>query len=191
MNINSLRFVIVLFLGSFLTGCQTLNSQVLDLHPEVQVHRQLPKDSRIDIQTKDLRPSQVIGYRLNGQNPQPSIVLKDSTLLMQHVTEHALEDMGVRRFYSGEFTLKVSLLELNYKAEKKNLKQTINLDMKVRMEISKGAKSYTGTYATTKQHKLLKTPDEAKNEEMISEVVLETLTRALNDPQFLDFIQFN
>ncbi|MCP4598536.1 YajG family lipoprotein [Neptuniibacter sp.] len=174
-----------------LSGCTTLNSQTLDLHPEIQVSRQFSKEKRFDIQPKDLRVNKVIGLRHTGKDPQPEIVLQDSLKLLSHTAEHALEDMGIRRFYAGEFTLKVSLLDLNYKVKKSGLKQTIDLDMKMRVELSKGVKSYTGNYATTKQHVFLNTPSEQDNEEIIGKLVSETMNRAFNDPQLLDFIQFN
>ncbi|MGB0206040.1 MAG: YajG family lipoprotein [Neptuniibacter sp.] len=174
-----------------LSGCQTFNSQVLDLHPEVQVNRKLPADARIDIQTKDLRNSEIIGFRMTGEQPNPQIVLKNPHELLAHTAEHALEDMGIRRFYSGEFKLVVTLVDLNYNVTKKTLKQKADVDMKIRLELSKGEKSYTGTYATEKSQTFLKTPTEKENELLITDVVSQTMNRAFNDPQLLDFIQFN
>jgi uncharacterized lipoprotein YajG len=174
-----------------ISGCQTFNSQVLDLHPEVQVNRKLPADTRIDIKTKDLRNSEIIGFRMTGEQPSPQILLKNPHELLAHTAEHALEDMGIRRFYSGEFKLVVSLVDLNYNVTKKTLKQKVDVDMKIRLELSKDGKSYTGTYATDKNQTFLKTPSEQDNEKLITDVVSQTMNRAFNDPQLLDFIQFN
>ncbi|MFY0675841.1 MAG: YajG family lipoprotein [Neptuniibacter sp.] len=183
--------LVTLLLSVAVTGCQTFNSQVLDLHPKIQVHRNLPADTRIEIITNDLRPTEIIGFRLTGEQPNPQIILKNTHELLAHTAEHALEDMGIRRFYSGEFRLVVSLVDLNYNVTKKTLKQKVDVDMKIRLQLTKGEKSYTGNYATDKHQTFLKTPTEQDNQKLIGEVVSQTMNRAFNDPQLLDFIQFN
>lgn len=183
--------IVTAMLSLFISGCQTFNSQVLNLHPEVQAHRKLPADTRIDIKTLDLRKTTVIGFRMTGEQPSPQIVLNTPHELLAHTAEHALEDMGIRRFYSGEFELVVTLVDLNYNVTKKTLKQKVDVDMKIRLAVSKGEKSYTGTYATEKSQTFLKTPSEQDNEKLINNVVSQTMNRAFNDPQLLDFIQFN
>ena len=190
-DIAPIRTVLALMLVLFITGCSALNSQVLDLHPEITPSRTLPADTRIQIVPIDLRPSAVIGHRHTDKKPQPTITLKNSLALLEHTAEHALEDMRVKRFTAGEFKLEISLLDLNYKVSKKTVKQTVNLDMRLRMKISKGNKSYTGNYASTQEHIYLKTPSEAENSKIIGSLVSDTMNRAFNDPQLLDFIQFN
>lgn len=182
---------VLMALALSVTGCMSFNAQTLDLHPEVQVNRQLSKEKRIDVQPLDLRNSPVIGLRSTSKQPHPEIRLKDSLKLLKHTTEHALEDMGIRRFYGGEFTMKVSLLDLSYTAKKAALKQTVDLAMLLRIEVSKGDKSYTGTYRSDKQHTFVGIPSEKENEEIIGKLVSETLSLGMNDNQLIDFLQFN
>lgn len=174
-----------------IAGCSSLNSQVLDLHPKINASRTLPADTRIQVIPNDLRKSPIIGYRHTGKTPEPNITLQNSHALLQHTAEHALLDMGVKHFSAGEFTLDIALLDLNYKVNKKTVKQTVNLDMRMRIKVSKGNKSYTGNYASTQEHIYLKTPSADENKKIIGGLVSETMNRAFNDPQLLDFIQFN
>ena len=173
------------------TGCASLNSQVIDIHPELQVSRQLNQDIRIDVQAKDLRINKVIGYRATDKTPQPEIVLKDSVALLKHTTEHALEDMGIRRFFKGEYTMEISLVSLNYQIEKYGLKQTASVDMKINVTLTKGSKRYTGTYANDKTQTFVGTPSEQENLKLINALVTENMNLMVNDKQLLDFIQFN
>lgn len=188
---KQLRLSVALLAVLFMSGCMSLNSQVIDLHPNIEVSRSLGDNKRILVIPKDLRTTPVIGLRSIKESPQPEIVLKDSLHLLKHTTEHALEDMGIHRFYSGEFTMEVSLIDLSYTVKKNALKQTVNLDMKLRIKVSKGDKSYTGTYSSDRQHIFVGTPSEKENEEVINELVSSTMNLAFNDKQLLDFIQFN
>ena len=87
--------------------------------------------------------------------------------------------------------MEVSLIDLSYTVKKNALKQTVNLDMKMRIKVSKGDKSYTGTYSSDRQHIFVGTPSKKENEEVINELVSNTMNLAFNDKQLLDFIQFN
>lgn len=176
---------------TLLSGCTVLSSQTLDLHPELEVSRKLDKNIRIDVQPVDIRLNKVIGLRVTGKEPQPEIVLKDSKALLQHTTEHAFEDMGIRRFFSGDFTMVIKLVALDYKATKTGLKQVIDLNMKISVDLSKDNKRYTGSYISNKQHTFLGTPSEKENEKVIGDLVAENMNLVVNDPQLLDFIQFN
>ncbi|WP_415898584.1 YajG family lipoprotein [Neptuniibacter sp. QD48_11] len=176
---------------STLTGCMTFNSQTLDLHPQIQVSRVLSKEKRVEIIPKDLRADSVIGYRYTGKADAPSIVLKDSLHLLQHTTEHALEDMGIVRFYGGEFNLTISLIDLNYRASESKIKQTVNLDTKLKVTISKDNKSYTGTYTADKQQTFVGVPSEEENERLVNDLFSSVMNLAMNDQQLIDFIQFN
>jgi uncharacterized lipoprotein YajG len=188
---KQLRLSVALLAVLFMSGCMSLNSQVIDLHPNIEVSRSLGHNKRILVVPKDLRTTPVIGFRAIKESPQPEIVLKDSLHLLKHTTEHALEDMGIHRLYSGEFTMEVSLIDLSYTVKKNALKQTVILDMKLRIKVSKGEKSYTGTYSSDRQHIFVGTPSEKENEEVINELVSSTMNLAFNDKQLLDFIQFN
>lgn len=192
MNLrHPIRLLLALSILSILTACSTLNSQLLDLHPQIDVKRKLPPDTRVDIISRDLRKTPVIGFRHTDKKPAPEIHLKDSVDLLHHTTEHALEDMGVSRFYPGEFLLEISLIDLTYKVEKSTLKQKVILYMELRVKVSKGKKSYSGSYSGNKEHIYVKTPSEEENEKAINELVQSTMSNALNDPQLLDFLDFN
>ncbi|WP_286238172.1 YajG family lipoprotein [Neptuniibacter halophilus] len=171
-------------------GCAPLNTQVLDLHPEISVSRQLKPTTRVDVQAKDLRTSEVIGLRLTNQLPYPEIRLKDSLQLLKHSTEHALQDMGISRLYAGEFKMTVSLIDLTYQVQKSALKQEVKVNMKLRVELEKENDSYRGDYAAEQSQIFLGTPSEAENEKLIAELAGQTLTLAMNDQQLLDFLQF-
>lgn len=187
----SLKMIFPAALLMLSTGCASLNSQVIDIHPELQVSRKLDKEILIDVQAQDLRTNKVIGYRATDETPAPEIILKDSVALLKHSTEHALEDMGIRRFFKGEYTMKVNLINLNYQVEKHGLKQTVNLDMKINVDLTKGSKRYTGSYTNEKQHTFVGTPSEQENIKIINELVTENMNLVVNDKQLLDFIQFN
>ncbi|MEM5536135.1 YajG family lipoprotein [Neptuniibacter pectenicola] len=191
LTLRSLVRSLPIALTMLFTGCASLSSQVIDIHPELQVSRQLNKDIRIDVQAKDLRTNKVIGYRATDKAPRPEIVLKDSVALLKHTTEHALEDMGIRRFFKGEYTMEINLVSLNYQIEKYGLKQTARVDMKINVTLTKGSKRYTGSYTNDKTQTFVGTPSEQENLKLINALVTENMNLMVNDKQLLDFIQFN
>lgn len=187
-NITALFSVIALL---SLPGCVNFSTQTLDLHPEIMTSRDLPKDLRVEIKTKDLRKDPVIA-RLPGKKGETAdIVLKDPHQLLHHSAEHALEDMGVSRFYYGGFVMTLSLKHMSYETTRKNLQNQVDLQMKLRVQVKKGDKEYNGNYSTHNQHFFVKTPSAKDNEEIITKLVSDTLSRAFNDVALLDFMQFN
>lgn len=190
-TLRLLAITVTLAVTTLLSGCQTFNAQSLDLHPSVQVSRVLDKEKRIEVVAQDLRKSAIIGHRYTGDKNAPSIVLKDSLHLLKHTTEHALEDMGIRRFYGGEFLLTIKLVELNYQTTASKIKQTVDVDTKIQITVSKDNKSYTGSYQADKKQAFVGIPSEEENEKLIGKLVSTAMNLAMNDQQLLDFIQFN
>ncbi|PIE25571.1 MAG: hypothetical protein CSA60_00035 [Neptuniibacter caesariensis] len=188
---KTIGLTITLILFSLLTGCMTMRTQTLDLHPEITPSRTFAKEKHVEVIPRDLRRSPVIGYRAITHEPKPKIVLKDSLDLLQHSTQHALERMGIHHFDSQEFVMEVSLLNLTYQVKKNALQQIVFLDLQLRIKVSKGNKAYTGTYTTNKQHSFLGTPSEEENETIINQIFSGTMTLAFNDNQLIDFIDVN
>ena len=172
-------------------GCVSLNSQALDLHPEIQTQAKLPSDIRVEIKTKDLRSNKTIAALPTKDGKIAEIVLKDTHALLEHSAEHALEDMGVRRFYNGGFVMTLNLKKLDYQLSKQDLKSNVDLEMKLSIKVSKDGKDYTGNYATHNKHSYLKTPSDVENEKIINKLVSDTMNRAFNDIALIHFMKSN
>ncbi len=177
--------------AAILSGCSGLPSQQLDLHPQVSTSRQLPADTQMLVEAFDNRASKVLGYRVDRLKNRAPIELTNAEKTLRHAAEDALRNMGITHFGAGEFDMTIIFDELTYQAAVNDLVQKVDLGVKFRIKVEKHEQSYTGSYASTREHKFVRTPTPEDNQEIIEQLLSETMERAFNDTKLLDFIQFN
>ncbi|MCV6589378.1 MAG: YajG family lipoprotein [Marinobacterium sp.] len=175
---------------ALLTGCSGITTQTLSLQPQVSIQRQLP-NTPVAITVEDLRPSQVVGDRVDLVGNRAPILLNNSKEALGNAVHKALSQTGITAFGPGGHRLTVMLDKLSYIAKVDAVKQIVKLEMKLRVKVERGGRSYTGQYNTQRSDEFLNIPTEAENQTMIDKLVEENLNRAMNDPRLLEFFQFN
>ena len=179
-----------LLAAAILSGCSGLPAQNLDLHPKINATQKLPADTMIHVKAVDTRNSALIGQRIDRLKNTAPLSLIDAQEQLEHAVEHALEDMGIKQFQPGEFTMTVYLDELTYNAKMKNLLQEVSAQTTLRIKVEKNGQHYTGKYKTDTTKPFVNTPTPADNEELFNTLVGETLSRAFADRKLMDFLLF-
>lgn len=189
-----MRYLLTALFSSLLllSGCSKFQPHQFDLeaiHPQVASNQSLPANLTVMVETRDLRPDSVIGYRISRFADRAPVEL--SLPADQQITQGAkvaLVKLGATPVPSGaDAQLTLVLKNLSYSATQEALQNVaINADLEVRAK--KYNRTYTGNYSSQKQHQFVGTPNLQENQAMVQEIILETISRAFSDQQLLDFL---
>lgn len=189
-----MRFLMMSVLASLLllSGCSKFQPHQVDLqalHPKIDTKQRLPEGLTVEVETRDLRPDSLIGYRISRLSDRAPVELAlPANMQINQGAKVALVKLGATPVASNaEVKLVLVLTDLSYSATVEAL-QTVTVKAGLEVKASKYNRSYTGNYNSQKQHQFVATPDLQENQAIVQEIILETLSRAFSDPQLLDFI---
>jgi len=184
--------LIALALAVSLIGCASSPQQV-HLNPQIDVSSRLTKQPAVQLTINDLRPSPSMGTR-GGVYGSTNHITADRNLSdsLRPAAIKALNELGARVDASSPFPIALSLdiEKVSYQVDQNSsLPIQITLDAAIRASASKEGKSFSGRYESSKMHKFIKAPSEQRNEEIINEILSDTLNRVFNDPRLLTFME--
>lgn len=189
-----MRKAVISILASLLllTGCSTFHPHQLSvqpLHPAVNQDLQLPASLKIEIQSQDLRSSGLIGFRISrlSDRAEVNLPLPVAEALREGVKAGVVK-LGATPATTADTKLKVVLNNLEYQATQGAL-QTVRLTAAISVTAEKYDQSYSGNYGTDKEHQFAATPDLKDNQRIVNDILLQTLSRAFNDPQLINFLK--
>lgn len=184
------RALLILPMTLLLTACSSLAPQQLTLTPAISINKPLPKTPAL-VLVEDKRSSPIIGYRVDRFENRAAITFDDTKPVIQTALNNALQRAGVTALGPGGYTLTASLDELTYTAAIKGLNQQVKLSTSLRLKIELDGKQYSGRYSSNLDKKIVSTPSPEDNQQLVNQLLEQTLNRAMNDPKLLRFIQFN
>jgi len=175
-----------------LIGCATSPQQV-HLNPQIEVNSRLAKQPAVQLTINDLRTTPSLGTR-GGVYGSTNHITADRNLSdsLRPAAIKALNELGARVDAPSPFpvTLSLDIERISYQVDDGSaLPIQITLDAAIRATASKEGKQFSGRYESSKRHKFVAAPSEQRNEEIINEILSETLVRVFNDPRLLTFME--
>lgn len=190
---HSLRLTLILNVVLLLSACGLSPQQV---YPEPRLSGTLApvgQGQTVNVQVKDQRTSTVIGTRggLYDQTNALTVVGKTVLPRLQAETEAGLRMQGFTPVPAGqaasEFTL--ALVELTYGvAEGRSAFGEAQLSASYRVNLRKAGHSYQGEYTAKLKKGFIKTPSDAANNELVTQVMSDALQRVFQDPGIARFL---
>ncbi|WP_170167368.1 YajG family lipoprotein [Amphritea balenae] len=175
-----------------LSGCSTFNPHQLSiepLHPSVNQQISLPAELEVEVISKDMRSSALIGFRISRLSDRAEVNLPlPATQALTDGAKVALVKLGATPTLSADTKLTIILEELEYAATQKAL-QSVQLSASIKVTADKYDQQYSGNYQTDKEYQFATTPSLKDNQEIVNEVILMSISRAFNDPQLINFLQ--
>lgn len=174
-------------------GC-ALSPQQITLAPQVKVPSSLTGSGQtIYLQVVDARQNQAFGSR-GGVYSQTSLITARNDVIQAvgDAVGNALSQAGYnvdRSGVEGTPTMTVYVDDISYTSPNQNYVSDIRLKSAMRAEIRTQNETYTGTYKTTGEQRVMKAPEEAENARIINELVGRTITRMLEDPRLIDYLR--
>ncbi len=174
-----------------LSGCSTFNPHqvsVEPLHPAVTSQSTLPASLQIEVLSKDMRSSGVIGYRISRFSDRAEVNLPlPAAEALRQGARVAVVKLGATPVDSANTRLTIKLTDLEYSATQSAL-QKVKLNATITVTAEKYGESYSGNYSTDKEYQYATTPKLADNQKMVNEILLMTVSRAFNDTQLINFL---
>ncbi|BBB26531.1 YajG family lipoprotein [Amphritea japonica] len=174
-----------------LTGCSTFaphQVSVEPLHPSITNQSSLPADLQIQILSKDMRSSGLIGFRISRFSDRAEVNLPlPAAEALKQGARIAVVKLGATPVTSADTHLTVKLTDLEYSATQSAL-QKVRLEASITVTAEKQGDSYSGNYSTEKEYQYPTTPKLADNQKMVNEILLMTISRAFNDSQLINFL---
>ncbi len=175
-----------------LTGCSGFNPHQLTvqpLHPTINPDHQLPESLKVDVSSRDMRSSALIGFRVGRFSDRAEVNLPlPANKALTDAARVALVKLGATPVSTdGDARLSVTLQDLEYTATQKAL-QTVELSASIQVTAEKYGQRFTGNYTTEKEHQFATTPTLEDNEKIVNELLLLTISRAFNDPKLISFL---
>jgi uncharacterized lipoprotein YajG len=188
-----MRKAIISIIGSIflLSGCSTFKPHqvsVEPLHPTVTAQSTLPANLQIEVQSKDMRNSDVIGYRISRFSDRAEVTLPvPASEALKQGARVAIVKLGAIPAPSADTKLTVELTHLEYSATQSAL-QSVKLNATIKVTAEKNSEFLSGNYSTEKEYQYATTPSLADNQKMVNEILLMTISRAFNDTKLVNFL---
>ena len=186
------KAIISVFTSIFLlSGCSTFKPHQISvepLNPTITSQSALPANLQIEVHSKDMRSSDIIGYRISrfSDRAEVSLPLPATEALIQG-TRAAVIKLGAIPAPSANTRLTVELSNLEYSATQSAL-QSVILNATIKVTAEKNSKFLRGNYSTQKEYQHLATPSLEDNQKMVNEILLLTISRAFNDAKLINFL---
>ena len=175
-----------------LSGCAQSPQQVR-LSPKVDVSNYLNNQPAVHLSVVDKRPSKILGTRGGVyRNSNHLTLARDLESSLKPIASAALNEMGivVDQSHPMPTQLKLVVEKLSYQVKDN---QTLPIEIKLEAQIAavadKNGQRQATRYQSGQVHKFFKAPSEEQNEQIINEIVSETLTRLFNDPKLINLIR--
>jgi len=174
--------VSLLLLG--LIGCALSPQQI---SPNPIITAELPAvghGQAINVRVVDGRASNVLGTRGGLYSGTSNVTVNSEDMIpkLQAQAESALTKMGYKPISSGaEYTLTISVANLAYKAPDSVRKVDVTATLK--SELRTPSKTFNGRYSASKHQEFASAPNITDNTQLVTEVLVDALTRTLKDTQ--------
>ena len=179
----------VVFVALLLGGCARSPQQV-DVSPRIAVDAALANSqSPISVTIYDERIEARIGSRGGVYSETSTISTSaDFTLSVRSSVELALRQLGLKVTDSRNTPqFQVYIDQLTYSVPDGYVSQ-VDMKARVRVVVMNGEETFTGSYSSDIQQKLVTAPSDEKNVELVNAVLSDVLGRAFNDNQLKAFL---
>lgn len=174
-----------------LAGCAKSPQQVM-LAPQIDTDAQLSRSPVVQFNIVDNRADPVLGTRGGVYATSHLTLARPLDEALRPEIERTLQALGAELNQVTPFPVRLTLYldTLTYRTEEATTPPiNVTLHAAITAKGSSKEREYEGRWESTQKHQFLRIPSEAKNEEIINELLSETLSRMFNDPKLLRFLQ--
>ncbi|WP_426416061.1 YajG family lipoprotein [Aestuariirhabdus sp. LZHN29] len=181
----------LLLIVALLTGGCALSPQTVELDPKITLAGEAPYvRGSASVTVFDERTNKVIGSRGGVYANSSNLTLADDfSTSVAREAERALQGMGLEIDHQNPLLIvNIYLDGLSYRVPDGNYVTQVDLSASLRTELQRGNQQFSGRYQAQSQHRVVKAPDDEKNQELINDVVNSALNRMFSDRSLLDFL---
>lgn len=176
-----------------LSACGGLPGQTVSLRPDIKVPTgNIGKGRSVALRVVDGRQDKVIGYRnMDTSRSAPIQVEGDLSSDIGTVAAKVLTDLGFQVVPPKEGvsrSLTITVRELSYKASALTVTKKMAVKCVLAAKALSGSGGWEGSYPVSQEKEVVITPDVDANARYINEVLSESLSTMLSDPELVQFL---
>lgn len=182
-----------LVLAALLAGCAGVQPQSVSLHPEVKSPTgNVGKGKTLAFKVMDARTDKVVGYRnADGGRNAPISVEGDLSRTVGEAAERTLTGLGFKPAPFKEnatLSLVITIRELSYNAKGMTVTRNIGAKCVLSARVVNGPGNWEGSFPVAQEKEVMTAPDENANARFINDVLSESLTMLLSDPEMVQYM---
>lgn len=182
-----------LVLAGLLAACSGVQPQSVSLHPEVKSPTgNVGKGKTLAFKVMDARVDKVVGYRnADGARNAPITVEGELSKAVGEAAERTLGGLGFKPAPFKEnapLSLVITIRELNYTAKGETVTRKIGVKAVLSARVVNGPGHWEGSFPVAQEKEMVTAPDENANARSINDVLSESLTMLLSDPEMVQYM---
>ena len=188
---NKYMSVLLVALVSTLIGGCALSPQVIDANPRITLQQTSGEYAGVlAVTVYDERISSTLGSRGGVYSATNPITTSDNLpLTIRSAVELALRELGMQVTDSDKTAqMQVHLDQLEYSVPEGTYITRVDLMSKIRVNIVSDGRHFEGIYSSEIGERVASAPSDAKNKELVEQVLNDVLGRAFADPKLLGFL---
>lgn len=183
----------VLVLGlALLAGCGVPGQTVSFKLDVKEQSSSIGKGKTVALRVVDARPEKVLGYRdMDTSRNSPIRVEGNLTEIVGAAASRALSDMGFSPApysESASRSLIITIRDLNYLAKSEGVTKKVSVKCVLSGKAKNGPGTWEGNYPVRQEKEVVITPDENSNARFLNDVLSESLTMLISDPDLQQFL---
>lgn len=177
----------------WLAGCSPLPPQSVSLAPHVKVPTgNVGKGKTVALKVVDGRGDKIVGYRdTDGARTAPIKVEGDLTKSVGEAAERTLSELGFKPvpFKDGApLSMTITIRELSYSAQSATVTRKVAVKCVVSARVVNGPGTWEGSFPVSQEKEVVSTPDENANARFVNDVLSESLSMLLSDPEMVQYL---
>lgn len=184
----------VLAAVALLAACSPVPPQSVSLVPQAKTPTgNVGKGKTVSLQVSDARHGQPVGYR-NTDGSRTAPITVEGGDLSKVVGEEVSRTLAALGFKPAPWkegsplSLSVTVRELQYNAQSLTVTRKVTVKCVVAAKVVNGPGHWEGSYPVTHEKELALAPDENANARMLNDVLSESLSLLLSDPELVQYL---
>ena len=184
---------VLLLLAGFvgLSGCSALPGQTVALRPEVKVPTgNVGKGKAVAFKVVDARADTIVGYR-DAARTAPIKVEGDLSQTVGQAAARILTGLGFAPAPwkdGAPVSLVITINDLSYSAQALTVTRKVSARCVLSAKIVNGPGHWQGSFPVSQERERVTAPDENDNARFINDVLSESLTLMLSDPELVQYL---
>jgi uncharacterized lipoprotein len=183
-----MKLLVILIMSALLSACSAPLREVI-LAPQFNANSAAaPLGLPVQLQVLDHRVSK-FSIKVLNQEPQVYLPHAQAQAIFESTLKQALESRGISVNPAAPTQFKVYITSLNARVNETMSKHTSDAQVDLLLEITKPNGEFSKAYKATGQLSGPLKHDQAKVENQLNNLIIQTITRMINDTEVIAFIK--
>jgi len=180
----------IILLAMTLTACSGIPPQRIELQPPISAVPRLSEAPSVSVHVANRSETLQIGTISDRTGNVTTVSLSHKA--PEQIRQAAIEALTRMRVPApvADARTRMTLIvdDIFYHLRSDGIRRELVGTLRLRIQVIDGVYQYEGSFEATHTEEVVRTPDEAKSEQFVNNLVGEVMSNAFNDPRLSDFL---